>query len=194
MAIDSYMCFVDYDDKYLQSESEVDLKQSPLDSAELAKPFVDAIKNNGLFEVEDYSFGIEQTLEIGSQSTGAGAGRATFNPFSITRKIDRSSPSFFQHACSGKPFKNVYLGMRKSTVSAAAGAFFLVFHFKLVTVKTISWAHAAETPKETVTLEYGGLLLQYGQQNPNGQITTVFPGGWNRMKNLADTDSSTVIS
>jgi hypothetical protein len=25
---------------------------------------------------------------IGSQSTGAGAGKVTFNPFSITRKVD----------------------------------------------------------------------------------------------------------
>jgi hypothetical protein len=28
-----------------------------------------------LFEVEDYSFDIEQTLSIGSQSSGAGAGK-----------------------------------------------------------------------------------------------------------------------
>ena len=31
-------------------------------------------------------FDIEQILSIGSQSTGAGAGRVTFNPFSNTRK------------------------------------------------------------------------------------------------------------
>jgi hypothetical protein len=36
----------------------------------------------------------EQTLVV-AQSTGAGAGKVTFNPFSITRKIDRSSPVFF---------------------------------------------------------------------------------------------------
>ena len=35
-----------------------------------------------LFEVEDFSFDIEQTLNIGSQSSGAGAGKVTFNPFS----------------------------------------------------------------------------------------------------------------
>ena len=28
----------------------------------------------------------------GAQSTGAGAGKVTFNPFSITRKIDKASP------------------------------------------------------------------------------------------------------
>jgi hypothetical protein len=40
----------------------------------------------GLFEIEDFSFDLEQTLNIGSQSTGAGAGKVTFNPFSITRR------------------------------------------------------------------------------------------------------------
>jgi len=49
----------------------------------------------GLFEVEDFSFDIEQTLNIGSQSSGAGAGKVTFNPFSITRKTDVASPKFF---------------------------------------------------------------------------------------------------
>ncbi len=39
--------------------------------------------------------GQQPTLSIGSQSTGAGAGKVTFNPFSITRKVDRSSPIFF---------------------------------------------------------------------------------------------------
>ena len=32
-------------------------------------------------EVTDYSFDIEQTLSIGSQSRGAGAGKVTFKPF-----------------------------------------------------------------------------------------------------------------
>jgi type VI secretion system secreted protein Hcp len=191
MAIDSYMCFIGYDDKYLQSESQVDLKRSPRDSNELVLPFIDAKSNNGLFEIEDYSFDIEQTLNIGSQSSGAG--KVTFNPFSITRKVDKSSPTFFQNACSGKAFKSAFLGLRKSAGNDATGAFFLVFQFKLVAVKTISWAHDDEAPKETVTFEYGGLLVKYGEQNPNGQISPVFPGGWNRVKNTADTDSSTVI-
>ena len=31
----------------------------------------------------------------GSQSSGAGAGKVTFNPFSITRKVDVASPKLF---------------------------------------------------------------------------------------------------
>ncbi len=54
-----------------------------------------------VFEVETFSFDVEQTLNIGSQSSGAGAGKVTFNPFSITRKIDRSSPNLFRGALPG---------------------------------------------------------------------------------------------
>ncbi len=67
-----------------------------------------------VFEVEEFNFDIEQTLNIGSQSRGTGAGKVTFNRFTITRKIDQSSPVFFQMACSGTPFALVSLGFRKA--------------------------------------------------------------------------------
>jgi hypothetical protein len=31
----------------------------------------------------------------GSQSSGSGAGKVTFNPFSITRKVYKASPTLF---------------------------------------------------------------------------------------------------
>lgn len=31
----------------------------------------------------------------GTQSTGAGAGKVTFNPFSITKHVDKASPVLF---------------------------------------------------------------------------------------------------
>ena len=39
------------------------------------------LTNEQLDTVTGGSFDIEQTLKIGSQSTGAGAGKVTFNPF-----------------------------------------------------------------------------------------------------------------
>src|SRR3954453_9234144 len=159
MAVDGYMYFQNYQrlgGGYLTSESQVDLTKN---SEPLCKQFKfpDVAKANGLFEVEDFSFDIEQTLNIGSQSTGAGAGKVTFNPFSITRKIDRCSPIFYENACSGTPFQQVTLGLRKSSGGGTAGQMYLVFNFKLVAVKTVSWSYDDESPKETVTFEYGGL-------------------------------------
>ncbi len=132
-------------------------------------------------------------LNIGSQSNGAGAGKVTFNPFSITRPIDKSSPTLFDMACSGTPFQDVGLGLRKGAGGDSAGRFFLAFTFKLVAVKTISWSHDETSPKETITFEYGGLQIRYGIQNADGGITTVIPGGWNRVNNKQD-HLDTVIS
>jgi type VI secretion system Hcp family effector len=185
MATDAYMFFQGYDGKYLPSESQVDFSKDA--STAISGPFTSAGKGN-IFEVEDFSFDIEQTLNIGSQSKGAGAGKVTFNPFSITRPIDKSSPVLFKNACAGTPFQWVGLGFRKGSGGDASGQFFLAFHFKLVAVKTISWSHDETSPKETITFEYGGLQIHYGIQQPNGQISPENPQGWNRVKNVADQD------
>jgi len=194
MAVDSYMFFQDYNGKYLPSESQVVLSKT-VDNNDLYGPFGDAFAYKGdhagqcgLFEVEDYSFDIEQVLNIGSQSSGAGAGKVTFNPFSITRKIDCASPTFFQKACAGTPFQTVGLGLRKSAGGNVSGMIYLVFTFKLVAVKTISWAHDDEAPKETVTFEYGGLNIHYTQQYPDGKPYPPNKGGWNRVKNISADD------
>jgi type VI secretion system Hcp family effector len=192
MAIDSYMAFQDYNGKYLLSESQVDLSSAKDDNQDLAKPLLDGYNAGGLFEVEEYNFDIEQTLSIGSASSGAGAGKITFNPFAITRKVDKSSPTFLENACSGKAFQNVWLGLRKSAGNTATGTFFLLFTFKLVAVKTLGWAHDDEAPKESVTFEYGGLQIRYGLQLPNGKIDKVFPGGWNRVRNIQDTTNTAI--
>lgn len=189
MATDAYMFFQGYDTKYLASESQVDF--SKVTTNDCAKPFLDAASGH-IFEVEDYSFDIEQVLNIGSQSKGAGAGKVTFNPFSITRPIDKSSPTLFQNACSGKAFQMVGLGLRKGAGDDSAGQFFLSFMFKLVAVKTISWSHDETSPKETITFEYGGLQVRYGIQNPNGTIGAVLAGGWNRVANVADVTSAVI--
>ncbi len=193
MATDAYMYFKDYNQKYLTSESQVDF--TGVTASDIATPFKTALSGGtNIFEVEDYSFDVEQVLNIGSQSKGAGAGKITFNPFSITRPIDRSSAPLYKMACSGTPFAEVGLGLRKGAGGDTAGQFFLSFTFKLVAVKTIAWSHDETSPKETITFEYGGLLVRYGMQGANGIISPVFPGGWNRVTNKCDDSFSADIT
>ena len=196
MAVDAYMFFVPYQSGGgpLKAESQVNADSfDPQDTlgADLKK----FAQDQELFEVEDYSFDVEQTLNIGSQSSGAGAGKITFNPFSITRKIDCSTALFFNMACSGQSFQQVGLAMRRSSGGGKyAGSCFVRFDFKLVAVKTISWAHDDEAPKETVTFEYGALIVRYAQQNADGTPMPILVGGWKRVFNVSDTNPQTPIS
>jgi PEP-CTERM motif-containing protein len=61
----------------------------------------------GTFEVSDYSFSIEQTLDIGSQSSGAGSGKVTFNEFTINNLSDQAIPGFAIGAITHKPDDSV---------------------------------------------------------------------------------------
>jgi type VI secretion system Hcp family effector len=189
MATDAFMYFQNYGGSYMAAESQVDL--SGVQSNPISKPYLDAGAGN-VFEIEDYSFDIEQVLNIGSQSKGAGAGKVTFNPYSITRPIDKASPTLFQMACSGTAFQSVGLGLRKGSGGDVSGQFFLSFIFKLVAVKTIAWSHDEMSPKETTTFEYGALQIFYGIQAANGQIAAQNPVGWNRIINKSDVSNNAI--
>jgi len=186
MATNAYMYFKTYKSGYLASESQLDLSRAT--PTDIAAPFI-AAGTGHVFEIDEYSFDIEQTLNIGSQSTGAGAGKITFNPFSITRKIDKASPVLFDMTCSGTAFDTVGLGLTRTTGGAAGVQFVLSFTFKLVAVKTMAFAGAADVPKEGVTFEYGGLQIRYGQQSSTGAPGAVVTGGWNRVRNVLDHDA-----
>jgi type VI secretion system secreted protein Hcp len=199
MAFDSYMQFLPAQGGALQGESQVQLDLSN-DTLAKASP---ALSQGAIFEIDDFSFDIEQVLNIGSQSSGAGAGKVTFNPYQITRKTDRASPIFFMMCCSGQHFSQVSLCLRRaggaagtagggsntanqSGATMSSGQTFLRFDFALVAVKTISWSGSDgdEAPKEEVTFEYGALKVQYQQQDVTGAAKGgVVAGQWNRVYN-----------
>lgn len=63
------------------------------------------------FQVLNYSFEVENTIVFGSQSTGAGAGKATFDVFSFTRNVDSNSPAFFLALAEGVTLNSVTLSI-----------------------------------------------------------------------------------
>lgn len=177
MAIDAYMTFQQYTGAFLDCESTVDFSKNSTD--DLGKD----LQAGKVFEIDEWSqFSIEQTLNIGSQSGGTGAGRVDFKEFSFTRKIDKASPIFFNLACSGTPFQNVALALRKSGGGDTSGFVFLRFDFKLAAVKTISYSHDETSPKEEVSIEYGGFAMRYALQKSDGSLKTQNPAMWDRTK------------
>jgi type VI secretion system secreted protein Hcp len=176
MAFDTYMSFVKATDKTaLDGESQVSGDAFKNDTLAKSSP---AMTPGKVFEIDDFSFDIEQVLNIGSQSSGAGAGKVTFNPFQITRKTDRASPTFFMMCCAGQHFSNVALCLRRAGGdTSTSGTTFLRFDFALVAVKTISWSGSDgdEAPKE-----------EYQQQDEKGGAKGgVISGSWNRVNNTS---------
>ena len=57
-------------------------------------------------------------------------------------------------------------------------------------MKTVSWSHDIEFPKENMTFEYGGLQIFYGAQKQDGSMSPTVVGGWDRVQNRQDTADS----
>jgi type VI protein secretion system component Hcp len=60
-------------------------------------------------EIEDFSFDVEQVLDVGGQGHADRAGKVRFNPIHITRKTDQASPRLVQSAATGEAFGTVVL-------------------------------------------------------------------------------------
>jgi type VI protein secretion system component Hcp len=176
MAIAHYVVFVPYAGTPLTGDANT--------AEGLVDPFRDGVDPAAFFPLESWSLDVEQTLNIGSQSTGAGAGKITFNPFAITRKIDKISPILFGQAASGTPFEFVDLLEHRSAKDGARAAF-VAWRFQLVAVKTVAWGSGEDRPTETVTFEYGALTIRYVPQSPTGQLEPPVQEGWDRIRNVA---------
>jgi hypothetical protein len=118
---------------------------------------------------------------VGSLRIGSGAGALTVNlldvefaktsthaplrDITITKKVDKSSPTLFRACATGKHFAKVTVSMRKAGGSGSgAGKSFLVFVFKLVAVKSIqtSPSSGGGVPLETITLSFSQQSLSRG--------------------------------
>ena len=144
-------------------------------------------KPNTPFDIQNWSFGVSQDVNIGSATGGIGAGKVNFDPFKITKAIDKSSPYFFGTMCTGGHFEKATLMVRKAgAVADQSGGIYLQFDFLLVFVTNVSWSHSDPAPTEEITFEYGALQVGYKPQTRQGQLGALIQHAWSRVINTQD--------
>lgn len=182
MPISIYLRLIDYNKAALTSSGNLDTN-----IVNLAKSM--DVDNQQFISVVDFSNDVVQTLSIGSQSAGAGAGKIMFNPLRITKRLDAVSPLLFKSAASGAPYKSaeiLFVNAQNMLVNRLV--------YKLVAVKTIAWAMNEEFGAvENVEFEYGGQFLVVNKIDPSGKSTGTSQAGWNRIRNTADNDPESPI-
>lgn len=151
----------------------------------------------GWFEIKEFSFGIENTLNITSASSGAGAGKAEFKEFTVKKQTDKASPILASTCGKGGHYKSVQLALRKSGVKSAkaagqSGGVYLKYEFKLVAVKSVEWSGSTgdDVPEETVVFEYGALQISYWPQLKDGTLGDLVQRAWNKVTNSASFEGS----
>ncbi len=149
-----------------------------------------AESHKGQILLSSYSIDAVQVLNIGSQSTGAGAGRIAFDPVSFTKPVSINSPQFFSMMCAGTPFKKVEFYFYN-----AGDKLYYMESLGIVAFKTITHSVAASCPTpgclgfiETCVMEYGKKVETFYPQDPNGSPGKPVSMGWDRIKNVSLND------
>jgi len=121
------------------------------------------------FDIQTWTFGASQQVNVGSSSSGIGTGKVEFQPFKVTKQVDSASPFFYQTLAQGGHYEQCSLFVRKGGgVANRSGIIYLRFDFKMVCVTQINWSHDDTAPKEEVTFDYGALRVAYTAQNKDG--------------------------
>lgn len=156
----------------------------------VATAFTDA----AVIPVSGFELEVDNAGEIGSGTTGAGAGKAEFSPLTINKLVDKASASLFAACASGRSFAAVQLYLRQSAGPDAST--FLAYEFHTVIITKIDWSGSAgnEMPAETLTMEYGALVIAYKPTDPAGSTGPVTQGSWNRVTNTSDVQSTLALT
>lgn len=135
------------------------------------------------FNVSYFTFGLDQTLNIGSQSGGAGAGKVTFQPLELHAALTAFQPLVLPTA-QGQPFDTCALVLNERDGSSTE------FDFKLVaisslTVEASSSAQDGNPAKYTeIKMAYGAVKVKSsGGADDGGTGGTLPPSGWNVVTN-----------
>lgn len=149
----------------------------------------DAMAANKAFEAISFELGAENSINIGSISSGGGTGKATFKEFTLSKYTDTASCGLFANLCEGKHFPDCVVELRRSGgAPGTSGVTFLKFEMKLVMVQEISWSGSSgdDPCEESVTLQFGAIQITYFQQDKTGKMSQKSQTKFSRVLNKAD--------
>jgi len=133
-------------------------------------------------EIASFSFGISQAETTGSGTTGASAGKAKFDEFTVEKDVDQSTAPLFNACTAGAHYPGLLLVARKS---GGTHLLFVQYVFAQVFVTAVNWSGAGgeENPKETIKFKFGAMGIQYIQQKPDGSEGTKMSASWSVLTN-----------
>ncbi len=139
-------------------------------------------KHKGEIEVLSFSWGVSNASSLGAGS-GGGAGKASPQGVTITKKLDKSSPKLYQMVSNGDHFKSAVLTIRKSGGKQE--------EYCVVTLETvypggyqISDSGGGDLPMESISLNYSKIVTEYKEQKADGTLGGSVKAGYDFSKQV----------
>jgi type VI secretion system secreted protein Hcp len=122
------------------------------------------------FEVMNFSFNMnsDESTESG-KGAGASAGKAKFASLTVTKVVDSASTDLYKACSKGMIFPNIMMGVRKA---GGDPILYLQYIFRYNQITGISWegGSGTERVRETLTITFKAMGMQYIQQKPDSSL------------------------
>jgi type VI secretion system secreted protein Hcp len=128
-------------------------------------------------EVLTWTWGLSQTGTSHS-STGAGAGKVNIQDISVTKYIDIASANMVKACCTGKPYKNAWLTVRKAGSTPLEYIKIKLYDVIISGINT-SGSGGGDRQTETVTLNFAKYEYTYTPQTSTGAGGAAITVAWN---------------
>ena len=128
-------------------------------------------KHKDEIEILSFSWGVSNSGTIGGGG-GGGAGKASFNDFSFTHHMDKSSPKLWLSCATGQHIKQAILTLRKA--GGDKGFEFYKVTLTDILVSSFQQAGSAEgadtRPGDSFSLNFAKIRTDYSFQSEKGTV------------------------
>jgi type VI secretion system secreted protein Hcp len=142
-------------------------------------------KHKDWISVFSFSHGLSQQGSGSVNSAGAkNAGKCDHHDFTITKRLDKSSPVLNKHCCDGKHFPKAVIEICRS---GGQKEWILKYTLEKVAVSStnIGGGQGQEVPMETVSFQYSKIKWEYRPFDDAGKPGGVVPSEFDLSTNKA---------
>jgi type VI protein secretion system component Hcp len=146
-------------------------------------PVDDAQKGGGTqaFALSGFSLSAQNSISIGSATTGAGAGKVQFGKFEVVKQVDKYSSPLFLDIAAGRALPEVQIIIRQPSGKKAMPEAQYILRQVVFTDIDVSGGRKSAT--ETIQGEYGSIEFATYQTGSDGKTKVGSAGGWNQITN-----------
>jgi type VI secretion system secreted protein Hcp len=140
-------------------------------------------KHKGEIDIEAISWGLAQSGS-GNRGTGSGTGKVDIADITITKKLDKSSPTLQLACANGKHITKGKITLRKAGENPLE---YLTIDLDNVFISNYALSHASgspEVPTETVSLNFVKIKTEYWTQSDKGAKGENANFSWDVAKNV----------
>jgi type VI secretion system secreted protein Hcp len=139
-------------------------------------------KHKGLIDLESFSWGVTQSGDYSTRG-GGGAGKAVFQDFHFTMKINKASPKLFLACAEGTHIKSGQLISRKAGGKQEEYLKVTFSDLLVSSFQTGGSAHGDVVPTEQISINFAKLEIEYKEQKADGTLGGTVKTGYDIKQN-----------